>query len=175
MDALVLLEQQHAAVGALIDQIAAEPSAGRRTALVAQLSRMIDAHVRVEEAYLYPLCAARMCGNRGPLHEACEQHALTRFAADNLLRTRATDVRFGVRLKLVRDLFERHASDEEDWMFPKAKRNLTDEQLDALGGDLARAYDRLLVPEDDVAPRSRRRAQTRAPRALEAREALRAR
>lgn len=160
MDALVLLEQQHADVGVLIDRIAAEPSPGRRTAMVARLSRLIDAHVQIEEAYLYPMCAARMSGGRDPLHEACEQHALTRFAADNLLRTRATDVRFGVRLKLVRDLFDRHAFDEEDWMFQKAKRELTDEQLDALGGDLTRAYDRLLCPAGAAAPRPRRRRRT---------------
>lgn len=150
MDALVLLEQQHADVGALIDRIASEPSPGRRTALVARLSRMIDAHVRIEETYLYPVCADRMRGDRDPLHEAREKHALIRFAADNLLRTRATDVRFGVRLRLVRDLFDRHASDEEDWMFQKAKRQLTDEQLDALGADLERAYDRLLRPSSTL-------------------------
>lgn len=145
MDALVLLEQQHADVGALIDCIAAESSPGRRTALVVRLSRMIDAHLHIEEMYLYPMCAERMRGDRGPLHEAREKHTLARFVADNLLRTRVTDVRFGVRLRLVRDLFDRHASEEEDWMFQKAKRELTDEELDVLGSDLERAYERLLV------------------------------
>ncbi|MCC6558087.1 MAG: hemerythrin domain-containing protein, partial [Polyangiaceae bacterium] len=137
---------------ALIDRIGAEPSPGRRTALVARHSRVIHAHGRIEEAHLYPLCAARMEGNLGALHEACEKHALMRFAADTLLRTRVTDVRFEVRLALVRDLFERHACDEEDWMFPKAKRELTDEQLDALGCDLARAYEEILHPQHRARP-----------------------
>jgi hemerythrin superfamily protein len=144
MDALDLLEQQHLDLHALIERISAETSPGRRTTMVTQLWRRIDAHVRVEETYLYPLCALRMGGDRSPLHQAYEKHDLTRFAADNLLRTRATDVRFEARLKLLRDLFAHHAGDEEDWMFPKAKRDLTDEQLDALGCDLARAYDELL-------------------------------
>lgn len=169
MDALDLLEQQHLDVRALIDRIAIEPSPGRKTAMVAELSRMIDAHVRIEETYLYPVCAERMRGDRSQLHEAYEKHELTRFAADNLLRTRATDVRFEARLKLLRDLFSHHAGEEEDWMFQKAKRDLTDEQLDALGCSLARAYELLLqinVPFSarSTAPRAPRRAIARAGR-----------
>jgi hemerythrin superfamily protein len=144
MDALDLLEHQHHQVSALMEQITVEPSPGRRTTLVARLSRMIDAHVRIEETYLYPVCAERMLGDRRPLHEAYEKHGLTRFAADNLLRTRVTDIRFEARLKLLRDVFAHHADEEEDWIFPKAKRGLTDEQLDVLGCDLERAYDVLL-------------------------------
>lgn len=151
MDALDLLEQQHTDVGVLIDRIAAEPSPGRRTALVARLARVIDAHVRIEEAYLYPVCAARMA-HQMALHEAYEQHALTCFAADKLVRTRATDVRFDARLRVLRELFDRHAGDEEDWLFPKAKRHLTDEQLDALGCDLARAYALLLRDHTGTGP-----------------------
>jgi hemerythrin superfamily protein len=159
MDALDLLEQQHLDVSALIDRIAAERSPGLRTSMVAQLSRMIDAHVRIEETYLYPVCAERMGGNRSPLHEAYEKHGLARFAANNLLRTRATDVRFEARLKLLRDVFVHHADEEEGFLFPKAKRGLTDEQLDVIGCDLERAYEVLLrvgVPSAFVLPRPQR-------------------
>lgn len=156
MDALDLLEQQHLEVRALMDRIAAEASPGRRTSMVAQLSRMIDAHVRIEETYLYPVCAERMNGDRRSLHEAYEKHGLARFAADNLLRTRATDVRFEARLKLLQEVFTDHADEEEGVLFPKAKRGLTDEQLDAIGCDLERAYEVLLrvgVPAIGALPR----------------------
>ncbi|WP_434048638.1 MULTISPECIES: hemerythrin domain-containing protein [Sorangium] len=144
MDALDLLEQQHLELSALMARIAAEPSPGLRTSMVAQLSRMIDAHVRIEETYLYPVCAERMGSDRKPLHEAYEKHGLARFAADNLLRTRATDVRFEARLKLLREVFVDHADEEESVLFPRAKRGLTDEQLDVIGCELERAYEVLL-------------------------------
>ncbi|AKT39892.1 hemerythrin domain-containing protein [Chondromyces crocatus] len=164
MDALDLLEQQHLDIGGLIDRIAAEASPGRRTMLLTQLFRLVEAHVRIEETYLYPVCGDRMKGDRSQLHEAYEKHALMRFAADNLLRTRATDVRFEARLKLLKGLFEQHAIDEESWMFQKVKRDLTDEQLDVLGGHLERAYDLLLhldTPAPVRAPMSRLRRTTR--------------
>ncbi|WP_437683656.1 hemerythrin domain-containing protein [Sorangium sp. So ce131] len=159
MDALDLLEQQHLEVSALMERIAAEPSPGLRTSMVARLSRMIDAHVRIEETYLYPVCAERMAGDRKPLHDAYEKHGLARFAADNLLRTRATDVRFEARLRLLRDVFTHHADEEEGVLFPKAKRGLTDEQLDVIGCDLERAYEVLLrvgVPASSPLPRAQR-------------------
>ena len=83
----------------------------------------------------------------------------------NLLRTRATDVRFAARLALVQRLFERHVVMEEDWMFPKAKRALHDEALDRLGAEIHRAHAaRLSVgPAMFERPRPRRRIERPSP------------
>src|SRR5262245_47408209 len=101
MDALDLLEEQHRDLGELFAQVAAAESAGRGTGLVAQLVRAIEAHSRVEETVFYAAFAARIDADEARLWEAFENHALLRFAAHNLLRTRATDVRFAARLKLL--------------------------------------------------------------------------
>jgi len=143
MDALDLLEQQHRDTLALIDGVASESRPGKRTALVIALVRAIEAHSRAEERCFYPAFRARI-GDDDRLYEAFEDHALMRFVAVNLLRTRATDVRFSARLKLVQEIFLRHANAEEDWGFPKAKRYLTDENLDVIGIEVARAHDMLM-------------------------------
>jgi len=148
MDALDVLEQQHQDVSELLGRIASEPSPGSRTAMVARLVRLIDAHSRCEERLFYPLLAERLgkSSERCRLDEeryyrAREEHAMARYTAHNLLHTRATDVRFEARLVLVRRAFLEHAADEEDWLFQKAKRELTDEQLDAIGDELVKAFD----------------------------------
>ena len=145
MDALDLLEQQHRDVASLIDRIAEETRPGPRTALVEQVVRAIEAHSRVEERCFYPAFRARI-GDGGRLYEVFEHHALLRFAAVNLKATRATDERFRARLEMVRELALRHASAEEDWAFPKAKRNLCDEELDQIGVAVAGAHDVLMAP-----------------------------
>jgi hemerythrin superfamily protein len=179
MDALDLLEQQHRDVASLIDRLAEETSPGQRTALVARVVRAIEAHSRVEERCFYPAFRARI-GDGGRLYEVFEHHALLRFAAVNLLRTRATDLRFAARLEMVRELALRHAEAEEDWAFPKAKRNLCDEELDRIGEDVAHAHDVLMntgtpAAAWDRSPRrgsaaraasSRRRGDPSAPSAL---------
>jgi hypothetical protein len=157
MDALDWLEQQHRDVGELFAPIAAAEAAGRRTALVAQLGRAIEAHSRVEETVFYAAFAAHVDAEEARLWEAYENHALLRFAALNLICTRATDVRFAARLKLVAHLFRRHAHVEEDWMFPRAKRALLDEALDRIGVELSRAHAARL----SVAPVSPERALAR--------------
>jgi hemerythrin superfamily protein len=143
MDALDLLEQQHRDTLALIDLVANEPRPGKRTALVITLVRAIEAHSRAEERCFYPAFRERI-GDDARLYEAFEDHALMRLLAVNLLRTRATDVRFSARLKLVQETFLRHATAEEDWGFPKAKRHLTDENLDVIGIEVARAHEMLM-------------------------------
>ena len=143
MDALDLLEQQHRDVASLIDDLAEETSPGQRTALVTQLVRAIEAHSRAEERCFYPAFRARI-GDGGRLYEVFEHHALLRFAAVNLRGTRATDLRFEARLEMVRELALRHAAAEEDWAFPKAKRNLCDEELDRIGVEVAHAHDVLM-------------------------------
>ncbi len=158
MDALDLLEQQHRDLAGLFAAVTSA-EAGRRTAGVAQLVRAIEAHSRVEERVFYAAFVERVGGAEARLYEGFEDHALLRFTAVNLLHTRATDVRFEARLKMVQQLFERHAMVEEDWMFPKAKRALHDEALDRLGVEIERAHvARLSVaPTIFERPRPRRR------------------
>jgi hemerythrin superfamily protein len=143
MDALDLLEQQHRDIASLIDDLAEETSPGQRTALVTRLVRAIEAHSRAEERCFYPAFRARI-GDGGRLYEVFEHHALLRFAAVSLRGTRATDLRFEARLEMVRELALRHAAAEEDWAFPKAKRNLLDEELDRIGVEVAHAHDVLM-------------------------------
>ncbi|APR79502.1 Regulator of cell morphogenesis and NO signaling [Minicystis rosea] len=157
MDALDLLEQQHRDLGELFAAVTAAETAGRRTALVAQLVRAVEAHSRVEETVFYAAFSARIGGEEARLWEAFENHALLRFAALNLLCTRATDVRFAARFKLLHQLWKRHVHVEEDWMFPKAKRALSDEALDRIGTEIERAH----ATRVSVAPASADRALAR--------------
>lgn len=164
MDALDLLEEQHRELSALFAQAAEAGTPGRRSALVVQLVRAIEAHSRVEEGVFYAAFTARVSADEARLWESFEGHALLRFAAQNLLATRATDVRFAARFNLLRDLFARHAHAEEDWMFPKAKRALHDEVLDRIGADIARAHAARVAVTASVPPYvggRRRQVETR--------------
>lgn len=144
MDALDFLERQHRDVRELLDRIAAETRCGPREVLVARLAGLIDAHARSEERHFDPACVAVMNGDRERLYAAGEARSAARNLALGLLRTCASDVRFEARLGLVRDLFLRHAHEEEDGVFPTVKRSLTDEQLDAIGGALERSFERIV-------------------------------
>lgn len=141
MDALDLLEEHHREVLALLDGVAAEARPAARAKLTAALVRHVEVHLSAEARHLYAVCAEKLVGreHQPPLRDAWETHALVRFAADHLLQTRATDVRFPSRLKLLRCTFEDHVHVEETSVFQRAKTEFTDEQLDAIGERIARS------------------------------------
>jgi hemerythrin-like domain-containing protein len=152
MDALDLLEQQHRDVCALLSRLAeASPvGAGSEQAFYAAL-RAVEAHVRVEEAYVYVACASRL-GDDPEVYEAREEHLRIMEAARAALAMLHAGPRFAAVIAALRERFERHAEVEEDIVFPKLKRSLTDEELDVLGEEIERAYSRLLAMPDPSAP-----------------------
>jgi hypothetical protein len=168
MDVLVLLEQQHRELADLLAEIAIEPGLARRASMAARAVRLLDAHTVAEQRHLYSACEARSEDERARLADAFEAQALTRLAAARLLSTRPTDERFAARLARVRELFRHHADGDEDWVFQRAKRRLTDEELDRLGDEVERSYAELAgtaapargAPVTRLAPRSRRAATT---------------
>jgi hypothetical protein len=157
MDALDLLEQQHRDVSALLSRLAeASPvGAGSEEAFYAAL-RAVDAHVRVEEAYVYIACASRL-GDDADVREAREEHKKILDAARVALAMPRSVPQFAAMIAALRERFERHAEMQEDVVFPKLKRSLTDEELDVLGEEIERSYNLLLAASDDVrAPNVRR-------------------
>lgn len=160
MDALDLLEEQHREVLALLDGVAGEARAGARTELTASLVQHVEAHLSAEGRHLYAVCAEKMAGREHQPHlrDAWETHALVRFAASNLLQTRATDARFTARLRLLHRTFAEHARVEEADLFQRAKSELSDEQLDAIGERIARSCE---LAREDAAERGARRGRGR--------------
>lgn len=146
MDALDLLEQQHREVRELLDRLAAGVlvvggEASRREALCA-----LEAHVRVEEAYVYVACAGKIHGDVS-VEDAVAEHARILGIARSLLASPPLGPRFSARLAALTERFARHAEHEEDIVFPRLKCALTDEELDVLGEEIARAHGRLMEQE----------------------------
>jgi hypothetical protein len=148
MDALDLLDQQLRRIGEALNELREERSPGQRTSLVAGLARQIRAHTCAEERALYAACWAQMepdDADRRAICDAYEANALLRFAAEALVQTRVTDVRFAPRLRTLERAFAHHASCDEDAVFPKAKRIFTDEILDQVGLAIERSFAALLA------------------------------
>lgn len=133
-DAIQLLKTDHARVRSLLGSLSDSTDSEKRSQILRQIEDELRLHKQVEEEIFYP--AFRDAIGEAEQHlyfEAVEEHELVDLA---LGRAKATDARteqFEARAKILEDLVEHHASEEEAEMFPKARRVLGAEALRNIG------------------------------------------
>lgn len=150
MDAITLLENDHAEVRALLDDLqATTPHAvEKRNELIATIGALLKAHTTIEEEIFYP--AFKAAGENGDddtmYFEALEEHrAAGELVLPDLLATDVDSEQFSGRAKVLKALIEHHAGEEEKEMFPRAKKLLSGQDLRSLGEQLE-ARKRELLP-----------------------------
>lgn len=151
-NAIALLKADHATVRDLLTRLEQTTSRGAktRTELLARLQREIEAHTTIEEEIFYP--AFREAGARQDddklYFEALEEHrAAGDLVLPDLLATDPSSECFGGRAKVLKELIEHHAKEEEREMFPRARELLSAQELAELGARmLARKQELLAQP-----------------------------
>ena len=162
LNALDLLVEQHDKVDQLIAELEAEDLAPERKKLLFQeLADNIAAHSAMEEQVFYP--AVHAAQTQEILLESTEEHlAIKRVLAD-LMQTDLEDERFDAKLSVLKEEIEHHAREEEEQiLFPKLRRMMSEEQLAALGGEMLSLFERLMARH----PRTEVPKQTRRPAAI---------
>ncbi|HEX7369788.1 MAG TPA: hemerythrin domain-containing protein [Rhodanobacteraceae bacterium] len=141
MDATKLLTEDHEKVKKLLKQLnETSTGAGKsRTDLLDKIATELKVHTTIEEEIFYP-AFKQACGDVEDdklYFEALEEH---RAAGELVLPDlQATDVgseQFGGRAKVLKDLVEHHAEEEEDEMFKRARKVFSKDELEDLGNQL---------------------------------------
>jgi hemerythrin superfamily protein len=142
MDAIALLKQDHKAVKALLTELADTTNRAQktRTELLQKIATEIKAHATIEEEIFYPAFkAAGEKADDGKMYfEALEEHrAAGDLVLPDLLKTDVQSDQFGGRAKVLKELIEHHADEEEKEMFPRARELMDKAQLEQLGERMA--------------------------------------
>jgi len=150
MDAITLLTNDHKKVRTLLGELAATTSRAEktRTELLAKIALELEVHTTIEEEIFYP--AFKEAGQKSDddkmFFEAMEEHrAAGDLVLPDLLRTEVTTDQFGGRAKVLKELIEHHADEEEKEMFPRARTLLGKEALAELGERLAARKQELIA------------------------------
>ena len=138
MDAIPLLKKDHTQMRSLLDQLEKTTvrAAKTRRELLVKIKANLKAHMTIEEEIFYPAFkeAGQKAGDSKMYFEALEEHrAAGDLVLPDLLDTDPTSEQFSGRAKVLKELVEHHARDEEKDMFPRAKKLLGKEELAALG------------------------------------------
>ncbi len=136
-DAITLLKEDHKTVKGLLSQLekTTERGAARRVTLLGRIEKEVKIHTTIEEEIFYPAYrdAVRKKDDRELYQEALEEHHVVDLVLPELKNADPAGEVFGAKAKVLKELIEHHAEEEEKEMFPKARKVLGAAELKDLG------------------------------------------
>jgi hemerythrin superfamily protein len=153
MDAIELLESQHREVEELFEKFEAAGENARKTkqTLCQQISDKLAVHAEIEEKLFYP--ESKSEDTEEILRESVEEHLAVKRVLADLLETEVTDEQFDARMKVLKEQVEHHVEEEEDELFPKVRKALSEDELDDLGSRMEELAEDVLAqgsPSKDI-------------------------
>lgn len=143
MNAIQLLEQDHAEVKTLFDRfekLGEDGSADEKEDVVRDACAKLKVHTTIEEEIFYP--AAREAKDADALlNEAEVEHGTAKELIAKLEAMSADDEMFDANFTVLSEYIKHHVKEEEGELFPKVRKS--DLDLDALGEQMAERKEEL--------------------------------
>ncbi len=140
MNAFTLLKADHEKVAGILEKIdeTTERATKGREDLFAQLKNELDVHARIEEEILYPALEEHE-ETRAISLEAYEEHALVKQLLEELAAAPKDDEQWTAKFTVLKENVEHHVEEEEGEMFQKARKVLSEDEIEELGDRLQEA------------------------------------
>lgn len=140
MDAFTLLKTDHKTVAGIMDKIEAttERALKGREELFTQLKTELDIHAEIEEKILYPVLEKADETHDISL-EAYEEHRIVKQLLTELAAEPKDAEEWTAKFTVLKENVEHHVEEEEGEMFKKARKVLSQEEIDELGARLEEA------------------------------------
>jgi len=140
-DAIALLKKDHEKVRGLLGDLEKSAIRGgpRAQKLVAQINKELEIHTTIEEEIFYPAFrdAVRAKDDKKMYYEAKEEHHVVKLVLPEVKEDGIALEEFAAKAKVLKELVEHHAGEEEKEMFPKARKVLSRAELQDLGNQMA--------------------------------------
>jgi hemerythrin-like domain-containing protein len=146
-NAITLLKEDHKTVRKLLEELTETTTRAEKTRkqLLAKISQELEIHTRIEEEIFYP--ALKKAGGSEAakmFFEAMEEHrAVDDLVLPDLQKTDPSSDKFSGRAKVLMELVEHHADEEEKEMFKKAREAFSSAELKELGEQMGRRKEEL--------------------------------
>jgi len=138
MNALVLLMKDHKTVASLFEQVKATENEEKHLKLFEQIRAELETHTHIEETIFYP---------RLRQYEELKDIVLEGFEEHKQVKTLIREIgnlvdgseKLDAKLKVMSENVEHHVEEEENEMFPKVRKVMTNMELEELGQELEAA------------------------------------
>ncbi len=138
MDAIRLLTDDHDKMKQLLEQgdKTTERGLKTRTDLLQRIKSELTVHEIIEEEIFYPALKEHPKAKELVL-EAYEEHHVVDKVMAELEQTAVDDEVWGAKFTVMKENIEHHIEEEEGEMFPQARQVFDEEELQALGEQMA--------------------------------------
>jgi hemerythrin superfamily protein len=140
-DAIALLKEDHKKVKSLFADLEKSSMRGgpRAQKLVAQIDKELTIHTTIEEEIFYPAFrdAVRSKDDKKMYFEAKEEHHVVKLVLPEVKEGGMAVEEFAAKCKVLKELVEHHADEEEKEMFPEARKVFGRPELQELGDRMA--------------------------------------
>jgi hemerythrin-like domain-containing protein len=140
-DAIALLKADHEKVRGLFSDLEKASMRGgpRAQKLVAQIDKELEIHTTIEEEIFYPAFrdAVSSKEDKKMYYEAKEEHHVVKLVLPEVQEDGMAIEEFAAKAKVLKELVEHHADEEEDEMFPEARKIFSRAELRDLGDRMA--------------------------------------
>lgn len=134
MNAFTLLKEDHKKVAGILEKIDATTERGVKTReeLFTQLKNELDIHAEIEETIFYPVLE-KHGETRDITLEGIEEHRIVKELLAELDALGKDDEVWTAKMTVLKENVEHHVEEEEGEMFSKARKALTEEEIEGLG------------------------------------------
>jgi hemerythrin-like domain-containing protein len=134
MNAFTLLKVDHKKVAGILEKIDATTERGVKTreGLFTELKTELEIHTRIEETIFYP-ALEKADETRDITLEAFEEHRLVKQLLEELEASDKGTEQWTAKFTVLKENIEHHVEEEEDEMFKKARKVLSEEDVETLG------------------------------------------
>ena len=140
-DGIALLKEDHKKVKGLLGDLEKSSMRGgpRAQKLVAQIDKELTIHSQIEEEIFYPAFrdAVSSKDDKKMYFEAKEEHHVVKLVLPEVKEGGMANEEFAAKCKVLKELVEHHADEEEKEMFPEARKALSRPELQELGERMA--------------------------------------
>src|SRR5688572_16236824 len=141
MDAITLLRNDHKTVEQLFKRFekAGDRAYAEKREIVDRIIEELSVHAAVEEQIFYPVTRATVPKTEDIALESLEEHHIVKWVLDELDSLPAKHERFDAKVTVLIENVRHHVEEEEQDYFPKVRKELDREALDAMGKAMASA------------------------------------
>jgi len=140
MNAFTLLKNDHKKVAGILEKLeeTTERALKTREELFAQLKNELDIHANIEETIFYPVLK-KAEESRDITLEAFEEHRIVKQLLAELEQSSKDDEQWTAKFTVLKENIEHHVEEEEGEMFTKARKVLTEDEIETLGTRMEKA------------------------------------